>query len=45
MILGKLAVKENRLKEFSDVFENELVQESFAEWIEETEEALSMLTY
>ena len=45
VILGKLAAEENRLKGFSDVPEVELTQTSFAERVEEVEEALLMLKY
>jgi hypothetical protein len=45
VILGKLAAKENRLKGFSDVPEVELIHASFAERVEEVQDALSMLKY
>jgi hypothetical protein len=45
IILGKLTIKENRLKGFSDVLEVNLTQTSFAERVVEVEEALLMLKY
>jgi hypothetical protein len=45
VILGKLAAEENRLKGFSDVLEVDSTQTSFAERVEEVEEALLMLKY
>jgi hypothetical protein len=45
LILGKLAAEKNRLKGFSDISKNEIVQISLAEQTEEVEEVLSKLKY